>query len=141
MLFVTARCPGAEGHRTDGVLSGSAHDANMCVFTDHLATSITAHALAHGIAYFCNDHCESPSPRTVERICDLKPFVTVQPAYAWIEKRFLHGYKRYLSTYQIANQVPLARFARADMPPCGSSDSPVRSVDPFLQMQACVSST
>lgn len=260
----------------DGILAGPAHDANLGAFTDHLATSITPRALAHGIAHFCNecarfgigtvcalegtddserdrmaeltafiaqrfpidvrlfpqymderkleavrgrmgaarvggcmkweldgsagsrtaafshpyldgsqgalyfdtselantiegfadcgfmvsahaigdaaidqlvdifervpgrhriDHCEFPSPRAVDRICNLKPFVTVQPGYAWIDNRFLHGYERYLDASQIASQVPLARFAQADVPLCGSSDSPVQSVDPFLQMR------
>lgn len=102
----------------------------MGAFADHLATSITPQALARDIAHFCNDHCEFPSPSAAERICDLKSFVTVQPGYAWIDKRFLHGYERYLSTYQIASQVPLARFARADVPLHGSSDSPVTNREP-----------
>ncbi|MEG1827013.1 MAG: amidohydrolase family protein [Gordonibacter sp.] len=265
-----------EGIAPDGVLAGPAHDANLGAFTDHLATSITPRALAHGIAHVCNecarfgigtvcalegtddserdrmaeltaliaqrlpldarlfpqymdekklqavqgrmraprvggcmkweldgsvgsrtaafvqpyldgtqgslyfedgelskaiehfanrgfmvsahaigdaaidqlvdifeqvpgrhriDHCEFPSPHAVERICKLKPFVTVQPGYAWIDQRFLHGYERYLSAPQIASQIPLARFAQAGVPLCGSSDSPVQSVDPFLQMR------
>lgn len=36
---------------------------------------------------------------------------------------------------QIASQVPLATLAAAGVPLCGSSDSPVQSVDPFLQMR------
>lgn len=81
------------------------------------------------------DHCEFPSDHAIERICATKPFVTVQPGYAWIDQRFLHGYERYLSADQIARQVPLARLAAAGVPLCGSSDSPVQSVDPFLQMR------
>ena len=81
------------------------------------------------------DHCEFPSARAVERICELKPFVTVQPGYAWIDKRYLHGYERYLSGDQIASQIPLAQFAQAGVPLCGSTDAPVQSVDPFLQMR------
>lgn len=81
------------------------------------------------------DHCEFPSESAARRICELKPFVTVQPGYAWIDKRYLHGYERYLNESQIARQIPLARFARAGVPLCGSSDAPVQSVDPFLQMR------
>lgn len=267
---------GLEDSAPDGVFSGPAHDANLGAFTDHLASSITPHALARGIAHFCNecarfgigtvcalegtddserdrmaeltaliaqrfpldvrlfpqymdekklaavrgrmgaarvggcmkweldgsvgsrtaafpqpyldgtqgtlyfdddelrhtiegfakrgfmvsahaigesaidqlvaiyeqvpgrhriDHCEFPSETAVARICALKPFVTVQPGYAWIDARFLHGYERYLSAERIAQQVPLARLAAAEVPLCGSSDSPVQSVDPFLQMR------
>lgn len=81
------------------------------------------------------DHCEFPSAQAVQRICELKPFITVQPGYTWIDQHFLHGYERYLSEDQIASQIPLARFAEADVPLCGSSDAPVQSVDPFLQMR------
>ena len=81
------------------------------------------------------DHCEFPSEKDVERICELKPFVTVQPGYAWIDKHYLHGYERYLSESQRASQVPLARLAEAGVPLCGSTDAPVQSVDPFLQMR------
>lgn len=81
------------------------------------------------------DHCEFPSKDAVERVCTLKPFVTVQPGYAWIDKRYLHGYERFLSESQIASQIPLARLAEAGVPLCGSTDAPVQSVDPFLQMR------
>ena len=59
----------------------------------------------------------------------------MQPGYAWIDKRYLHGYERYLSESQIASQIPLARLAEAGVPLCGSTDAPVQSVDPFLQMR------
>ncbi len=81
------------------------------------------------------DHCEFPSAQAVERICEKKPYVTVQPGYSWIDKRYLHGYERYLDEQQIAQQIPLAHLARAGVLLCGSSDAPVQSVDPFLQMR------
>lgn len=81
------------------------------------------------------DHFEFPSAQAVEWACRCRPFITVQPGYAWIDKRFLHGYERFLDAEQIASQVPLAHLARAGVPLCGSSDSPVQSVDPFLQMR------
>ncbi|MCI8468889.1 MAG: amidohydrolase family protein [Eggerthellaceae bacterium] len=81
------------------------------------------------------DHFEFPSADAVAWACDRRPFITVQPGYAWIDKRFLHGYERFLDEGQIASQVPLATLAAAGVPLCGSSDSPVQSVDPFLQMR------
>lgn len=81
------------------------------------------------------DHCEFPAPDALERIYALSPFVTVQPGYAWIDKRYLHGYETFLSAEQIARQIPLRDMARRGVVLCGSSDAPVQSVDPFLQMR------
>ena len=81
------------------------------------------------------DHCEFPSPDILPRIYELKPFVTVQPGYSWIDKRYMHGYKRFLDDAMLMQQVPLKDFAANDVPLCGSSDAPVQSVDPYLQMR------
>ncbi len=81
------------------------------------------------------DHCEFPSPQTLERIYKLKPYVTIQPGYAWIDKRYLHGYEHFLDEDIVAQQIPLKDFAANEVVLCGSSDSPVQSVDPFLQMR------
>lgn len=81
------------------------------------------------------DHFEFPSAHAVERVCAMKPFVTVQPGFTWIDERFLHGYERFLTDRQIASQIPLSTLIDAGVPLCGSSDSPVQSVDPFLQMR------
>lgn len=81
------------------------------------------------------DHCEFPTPKAVERLCALKPAITVQPGYAWIDRTILHGYERFLEPEQLAQQIPLAHLMRAGVTLCGSSDAPVQSVDPFLQMR------
>ncbi len=81
------------------------------------------------------DHFEFPSADAVAWACDRRPFITVQPGYAWVDARFLHGYERFLDEEQVGSQVPLARLVRAGVPVCGSSDAPVQSVDPFLQMR------
>lgn len=81
------------------------------------------------------DHCEFPALEMLERIYALKPFVTVQPGYAWIDKRYLHGYEHFLDEDIIKQQIPLRSFVENDVPLCGSSDAPVQSVDPFLQMR------
>ncbi|MCL2757012.1 MAG: amidohydrolase family protein [Coriobacteriia bacterium] len=81
------------------------------------------------------DHCEFPSPDILSRIYELKPFVTVQPGYSWIDKRYMHGYERFLDDAMLMQQVPLKDFAANDVPLCGSSDAPVQSVDPYLQMR------
>lgn len=81
------------------------------------------------------DHFEFPSHEAVERACRLQPFITVQPGYAWVDKRYLHGYEKYLDPKIIATQVPLRTLVERGVTLCGSSDAPVQSVDPFLQMR------
>ena len=81
------------------------------------------------------DHLEFPSPQAVERVCRMRPSVTVQPGYAWVDKRFLHGYERRLDQGYINQQVPLRTLMDAGVCLCGSSDAPVQSIDPFLQMR------
>lgn len=81
------------------------------------------------------DHCEFPAPDTLERIYELKPSVTIQPGYSWMDKRFMGGYERMLDKNMIDQQIPLRDFADAGVVLCGSSDAPVQTVDPFLQMR------
>ncbi len=81
------------------------------------------------------DHCEFPSADDVARIRALKPSVTVQPGYSWMDKRFMHGYARMLDEDMLAQQIPLRDLTEAGVVICGSSDSPVQTVDPFLQMR------
>lgn len=81
------------------------------------------------------DHCEFPAPDTLERIYELKPSVTIQPGYSWMDKRFMGSYERMLDKDMIDQQIPLRDFADAGVVLCGSSDAPVQTVDPFLQMR------
>jgi len=81
------------------------------------------------------DHCEFPSKEIRPRIYALKPFVTIQPGYAWIDKRYMHGYEHFLDEDIVQQQIPLKDFAEHEVLLCGSSDAPVQSVDPFLQMR------
>jgi len=81
------------------------------------------------------DHCEFPAPDVLPRLYALRPFVTVQPGYSWVDKRYLHGYERALDAARIAQQVPLRDLAAHGVTLCGSSDSPVQTIDPYLQMR------
>ena len=81
------------------------------------------------------DHCEFPSPEILPRIYALKPFVTIQPGYSWIDKRYLLGYARFLDDDILQQQVPLKAFEDNGVVLCGSSDAPVQTVDPYLQMR------
>lgn len=97
---------------------------------EQLPAQMGVAALRHRI-----DHCEFPAKDLVERLIKLKPYVTVQPGYAWVDKRFLHGYEQWLSDQAVQQQIPLRTLAQAGVALCGSSDSPVQPLDPFLQMR------
>ncbi len=84
------------------------------------------------------EHFEFPSRRAVEWVKQGSAAITVQPGFAWIDKHFLKSYEHYLEPQVIASQVPLAGLTRAGVVVCGSSDSPVQSVDPFAQMLGMV---
>lgn len=81
------------------------------------------------------DHCEFPSKEILPRLIAQKPFVTVQPGYAWVDKRYLKGYEKWLTPKMIAQQIPLRTLTENGVILLGSSDAPVQSVDPFLQMR------
>ena len=54
------------------------------------------------------DHCEFPHPDTLERIYELKPSVTIQPGYSWMDKRFMRSYERMLDKDIINSRFPCA---------------------------------
>jgi predicted amidohydrolase YtcJ len=58
----------------------------------------------------------------------------MQPGYAWIDKRFLHSYERFLPE-KARSSLRFGSLYRAGVCVCGSSDAPVQSIDPWLQMQ------
>ena len=57
----------------------------------------------------------------------------MQPGYAWIDKRYLHSYEKFLEK-EIIDRLSFASLYRAGVCVCGSSDSPVQSIDPYIQM-------
>ncbi|HWQ59403.1 MAG TPA: amidohydrolase family protein [Clostridia bacterium] len=60
--------------------------------------------------------------------------VLMQPGYAWIDKRYLHTYEQYADE-SIVRRLRFASLLRAGAILCGSSDSPVQSLDPYQQMR------
>lgn len=80
------------------------------------------------------DHFEFPRRQAVEQAKRLPLAITVQPGFSWLDKRYLHSYTQYLPPEKIAQQVPLKELWEAGVCLCGSSDSPVQSIDPFAQM-------
>ena len=79
------------------------------------------------------EHCEFTSDEMMEEIAREGYAVMAQPGYSWIDKRYLHTYERYLSP-ETLKQMRFADFLRRGICICGSSDSPVQSLDPWLQI-------
>ena len=84
------------------------------------------------------DHFEFPSKKAVELIKRLPLAITVQPGFSWVDKHFLKSYEQFLPESIIARQLPLKDLMSSDVCVCGSSDSPVQSVNPYEQMLGMV---
>ena len=84
------------------------------------------------------DHFEFPSEKAVELIKRLPLAITVQPGFSWIDKHFLKSYEQFLPESIINRQLPLKDLMNSDVCVCGSSDSPVQSVNPYEQMLGMV---
>lgn len=81
------------------------------------------------------EHFEFPTGAAVDRLIQNGNIaISVQPGFAWIDKRFLHSYRLHLEDGIANRQVPLKKLLDAGVCVCGSTDAPVQSVDPFLQM-------
>lgn len=80
------------------------------------------------------DHFEFPSRKAVEAVKKLPIALTVQPGFSWVDKRFLHSYTRFLPERIVDSQIPLKELVDAGVCVCGSTDSPVQSVNPYDQM-------
>ena len=82
------------------------------------------HRVEHG--EFFNEKC-------FERYKSGRFAVVMQPGYAWIDKRYLHSYQQFLPQ-EIVDRLSFGSLYRAGVCVCGSSDSPVQGIDPYLQM-------
>ena len=83
------------------------------------------------------EHCEFVSEESFRTLCKGKYAVMMQPGYSWIDKRYLHTYERYLPT-ELFSKMKLKSLVDAGVCVCGSSDSPVQDMDPYLQMLGMV---
>ncbi|MCL2853928.1 MAG: amidohydrolase family protein [Defluviitaleaceae bacterium] len=85
------------------------------------------------------EHFEFPTDEAVEKLIDHGNIaITVQPGFAWIDKRYLKSYESYLPPEIAARQVPLKRIFDAGVALCATSDSPIQSLDPFVQILGMV---
>jgi len=85
------------------------------------------------------EHFEFPTDEAVSRlIAHGKIALSVQPGFAWIDARYLKSYESYLPQAIAARQVPLKRLYDAGVALCASSDSPIQTLDPFVQLVGMV---
>jgi len=81
------------------------------------------------------DHFEFPSQEAVEFVKKHRIAVTLQPGYAYLDRRCIHSYDRFMDPADIERIVPLKDLADAGVTMLGSSDSPVQGVHPYEQMR------
>ena len=79
------------------------------------------------------EHCEFHDDAALEELKKGRYAVMMQPGYAWIDKRYLHTYEQYLPQ-DIVDRLKFRSLYEAGVCVCGSSDSPVQDMDPYLQM-------
>lgn len=83
------------------------------------------------------EHCEFADEETFRRLCAGRYAIMAQPGYSWIDKRYLHTYEQCLPQ-QIRERMKFKSYYDAGVLICGSSDSPVQDMDPYLQMLGMV---
>ena len=91
------------------------------------ALSKTSSGMHHRI-----EHCEFISDEDLELLEETGCSVTMQPGYAWIDRKYLHTYEKFLPDDVIRSMKLRSICRKANV--CASTDSPVQSLDPFLQM-------
>lgn len=87
------------------------------------------------------DHFEFPSHKAIQlAIRELKLLIVPQPGFNWIDANYpgMQTYDKFLEPEIVALQNPLRTIIRNGGIICGSSDSPVQDMNPFLQIHGMV---
>ena len=87
------------------------------------------------------DHFEFPSKEAITRaITDLNLIVVPQPGFNWVDYNYpgMQLYENYLPPEVLELQNPLRSILDKGGIICGSSDSPVQPLNPFLQIHGMV---
>jgi len=85
------------------------------------------------------EHFEFPTLDQVDRAIDrCHLIVSAQPGYSWMDETFQKAYRKYLRPKQFNRQIPLRTIVEKGGIICGSSDSPVQTIDPFIQLHGMV---
>lgn len=84
------------------------------------------------------DHFEFPRPDQIERAGARRLVLSVQPGFAWLDNKFIHGYKEALAPSVRATQCPLRKLLDSGCIVALSTDAPVQPLNPFLQIAGAV---
>ncbi|MEG1520669.1 MAG: amidohydrolase family protein, partial [Clostridia bacterium] len=84
------------------------------------------------------DHTEFPYAKDVERIIKLNLDVTVQPGYAYLDAKYFHSYDSFIEKEVFDRELPLKTLVDGGVNVLGSSDCPVQSLNPFVQMKGMI---
>lgn len=85
------------------------------------------------------DHFEFPTTEQVHRAIDkLNLIIVPQPGYAWADEQFQKSYIKYLTDEQFNSQIPMKTIVEKGGIICGSSDSPVQDINPWIQIHGMV---
>lgn len=79
------------------------------------------------------EHCEFHDDAGFDELAKCNYAVMMQPGYSWIDKRYLHTYEQVLPQ-DIRDRMKFKSLYDAGIVLCGSSDSPVQDMDPYMQM-------
>lgn len=83
------------------------------------------------------EHFEFATDAAIDEVAERGWAVMMQPGYSWIDKRYLNTYSKFLAPETIA-RLKLKTLYDRGICVCGSSDSPVQGLDPWLQMLGMV---
>ena len=83
------------------------------------------------------EHSEFFNDDTFEELKKGNYALVMQPGYSWIDKRYLHTYEQVLPQH-IRDRMKFKSIYDAGIVVCGSSDSPVQEMNPFMQMLGMV---
>jgi predicted amidohydrolase YtcJ len=84
------------------------------------------------------EHFELPRPGQVERAGRRKLVLVVQPGFAWLDDRFLGGYREALDPETVEKMCPLRSISQSGAVLALSTDAPVQGFDPFIQVAGAV---
>ena len=139
--------PYLDTKKTAPVYMDASELKELCRRADEAGLQIASHAIGEaaiealfeGLSSVSSDrlhrieHCEFIDDKTFEKLKCGRFAVVAQPGYSWIDKRYLHTYEEALPE-SVLKRLKFRSFMDNGIIMCGSSDSPVQDLNPFLQM-------
>ena len=84
------------------------------------------------------EHFELPRHDQIGRAGRRKLVLVVQPGFAWLDDRYLGGYREALNPATVEGMCPLRSMAESGAVLALSTDAPVQGFDPFIQVAGAV---